>query len=169
MHGAILNRTTLIQLVESCERVACKMPLNWPDAVMVFTLAVREICKPDGRRGTVARWTVVTNIGPIGLSGLAVPGASTGSGSIVPVQLLRIEHIAAQNFRHRRQQRCCFSYHPGGQESSDPDRRLRVQRSATGDTSWWSQKLRAVTTCARQAPWSRKGRARVTRIRRQAP
>src|ERR1039458_3195555 len=131
-----LNRAALIKLVETSKRVGLQYALELGQMPLwVFTLAVRRICKPHSRRGLVASRTVVTNVSPeaAGL-GLACSRGKYRQRSIVPMQLLRIEHIAAQNFGHRRQQHCCFTY-PAGKNGAiqidafaGKDLRLTIQR-----------------------------------------
>src|SRR5260370_7792592 len=96
----LLNRTALVKLVESGKRVGLQYALELSQMLLrMFALAVRRVCKPHGRRGLVARGTVVADIGPeaAGL-GLACSRCKYGQRSIVAVQLVGVEHITAHTF-----------------------------------------------------------------------
>src|SRR6266702_3166727 len=79
----------------------------------MLALAVGRICKPHSTRSLVASRTVIADIGPEPARlGLACSRREGRQRSIVAVQLVRIEHMAAQNFDHRFKQRCCLAHPP---------------------------------------------------------
>ena len=110
-----LNRTAFVKLVEASEGVGLQDALELGQMPLrMFALAVGRVGEPYSRRCLVACRTVVANIGPeaAGL-GLAGSRRKHWQRSIVAVQLVRRQHIAAQNLGHRRQQRRGFTYPAG--------------------------------------------------------
>src|ERR1019366_1447022 len=116
---SFLDRTVLIERVKTCKRVRLQNAFELSEMLLrMLALAVRRISKPDSRRSLVACRTVVANISPeaAGL-GLARPRRHHRHRSVVAMKLVRVEHIAAQNFCNGVKKRCSFA-NPAGQHGT---------------------------------------------------
>jgi len=116
---SFLNRSALIQLIKASECVPLKDALELGQvALRMFTLAIGRVCEPHRRRSVVAGRPAVADVGPEA-AGFRLAGSwrKHRQRRIVPVQLLCIQHVAAQNLGHRFKQ-CCSFAHPAGKDGA---------------------------------------------------
>ena len=138
---SFLNGAGGVELVETGESVSLKNAAELGQMLLgMFSLAVRRVREPDGRRGLIAGWTAVADIGPEPCDlGFSSAGFKNRKRRVIAMQLVGIHHIAAKGFDYRVKQRGSFA-DPARKNRAIQTPRLRGQRSETGDTTEYGRK-----------------------------
>src|SRR3954454_17660395 len=94
-----LNRTAFIKLIKPCEGVSLQYACKLGQVLLrVFAFSVGRVCKPHRRCSLVTCRAVIANIGPESAClGLAGSWSKHRQRSVVAVQLVRIEYVAAKD------------------------------------------------------------------------